>query len=90
MEIKLACVPEQVNLPLLQATSLVQDVVVKIVDAPQGTGYMLDLLERGACDVALTVADAFITARGSGKEVYLAGIWVKYAICIYHHHFSQN
>ena len=73
-------VPEQVNIPILLAiengyfTEFGLDVQYKLV--PEGTGKMLDLLETGELDVALTVTDGFIAGRAKGRKVELLGTYV--------------
>lgn len=37
---------------------------------------MLDMLERGDADIAMTVSDAFIVANSKGRNVELVGTWV--------------
>lgn len=37
---------------------------------------MLDLVERGEVDIAITVADAFIAGKGKGRPIQLCGTWV--------------
>lgn len=37
---------------------------------------MLEMLENNEADVAMTVTDAFIVARGQQRAVELAGVWV--------------
>lgn len=43
---------------------------------PEGTGAMLDLLENGTIDIALTVTDGFISGRAKGRRVELLGTFV--------------
>ena len=38
---------------------------------PEGTGAMLDKLESGDLDVALTVTDAFIAGKAKGRKIQL-------------------
>ena len=40
-------------------------------------GAMIDLLEKGQCDVALTVTDGFLASRGRGRQVELIGTYVE-------------
>ena len=80
--LRLAAVPEQVNIPLLLCLEhgifarYGLDVEHRVV--PEGTGKMLDLLEAGEVDVALTVTDGFIAGRaGGGRKVRLVGTFVE-------------
>jgi hypothetical protein len=36
---------------------------------PEGTGRMLEMLEKNEADIALTVTDAFIVANSKGRAV---------------------
>lgn len=80
-KIVLAGVPEQVNIPILLSLernlfkSKGLDVEYRLV--PEGTGKMLDLLESGDVDIALTVTDGFIAGKASGRKVNLAGTYVE-------------
>jgi ABC-type nitrate/sulfonate/bicarbonate transport system substrate-binding protein len=47
------------------------DVVFRIV--PEGTGKLLDLVERKEVDLAIMVTDAFIAGKSNGREVTLLG-----------------
>lgn len=73
----LAAVPEQVNIPILLCLERKiferygLEVVHRVV--PEGTGKMLDLLESGEVDVALTVTDGFIAGKAGGRRVRLVG-----------------
>lgn len=51
------------------------DVEHKII--PEGTGAMLDKLESGEIDVALTVTDGFIVGKANGRRVKMIGTFVK-------------
>jgi len=87
--LRLACVPEQVNLPIQIALerNIFQkyhiDVDVKWV--PEGTGKMIDMIEKNEVDVALTVSDALLVAIAKGRKVHLSGVFVPsplvWAIC---------
>ena len=80
-KIILGGVPEQVNIPIRIALErgLFQkwglDVEYRLV--PEGTGKMLDLLEKGELDVALTVTDGFIAGKSTGRKVKLCGTFVE-------------
>lgn len=43
---------------------------------PEGTGRMIDMLEKREVDLACTVCDAFIVARSKGRAVQMSGVWV--------------
>jgi len=78
----IAAVPEQVNIPLLlcqeQGIFARHGIEVEHRVVPEGTGKMLDLLESGEVDVALTVTDGFIAGRaGSGRRVKMVGTFVE-------------
>lgn len=81
--LRLALVPEQVNIPVAWAVQELQksatSLGVQLLYTPEGTGKMMDMLERREADVALTVADGFIAGRaGSGKKpVRLMGTFVE-------------
>jgi sulfonate transport system substrate-binding protein len=51
------------------------DVVFRIV--PEGTGKLLDLVERKEVDLAIMVTDAFIAGKSNGREVTLLGTYVE-------------
>jgi len=76
----LAGVSEQVNIPINICVErgifkeFGLDVEFRVV--PEGTGKMLDLVERGEVDIAITVADAFIAGKGKGRPIQLCGTWV--------------
>ena len=63
--ITIAGVPEQVNIPIsiCKERGIFEkygiDVVFRAV--PEGTGKLLDMIEKGDADIALTVADANAT-----------------------------
>lgn len=77
--LRLCCVPEQVNIPIFQANELQLfkkynlDLNVQIVS--EGTGKMIDMLEKNESDVALTVTDAFLVAKSQNKQVQLCGTY---------------
>jgi ABC-type nitrate/sulfonate/bicarbonate transport system substrate-binding protein len=79
-KIIIAGVPEQVNIPIqiCQERGIFEkyglDVEFRIV--PEGTGKMLDLIEKEEVDIAITVTDAFIAARAKGRPINLVGTWV--------------
>lgn len=80
-KLTIACVPEQVNIPisilkekLLSVEDVNLDITVKLV--PEGTGKMLDMLESREADVALTVTDAYMVANSKRRPVQLAGTFV--------------
>lgn len=78
--VRLACVPEQVNIPVDILKNLHIDEKynfdIQVLTVPEGTGKMLDMLERGDADIAMTVSDAFIVANAKGRAVELVGTWV--------------
>lgn len=80
MTIRLACVPEQVNIPVDMVKELRIDakynVDLQVLSVPEGTGKMLTMLENGEADIAMTVSDAFIVANAKGRAVELVGTWV--------------
>lgn len=43
---------------------------------PEGTGKMIDMLEKNEVDVALTVSDALLVAIAKGRKVKLSGTFV--------------
>ena len=79
-KIKMAGVPEQVNLPI--SLCIEQDIFknwgleVEFVLVPEGTGAMITKLENGEVDLALTVSDALIVGVASGRRVQLVGTYV--------------
>lgn len=78
--IRLAGVPEQVNLPIricldegiFQRYGV--DVEYRVV--PEGTGKLMELVESGEVDIAIMVADGFIAGRANGRKVNLYGTYV--------------
>jgi hypothetical protein len=50
---------------------------LQVVSVPEGTGKMIDMLEKEEVDVAITVADALIVARNKSKHIQLIGTWVE-------------
>lgn len=76
----LAGVSEQVNIPINicieRGIFKEHGIEVEFRVVPQGTGKMLDLVEEGAVDIAITVADAFIAGKGKGRPIQLCGTWV--------------
>lgn len=50
---------------------------MQVVSVPEGTGKMIDMLEKEEVDVAITVADALIVARNKSKHIQLIGTWVE-------------
>lgn len=80
MTVRLACVPEQVNIPVSMVKALHLDdkynVDLQVLSVPEGTGKMLTMLETGEADIAMTVSDAFIVANAKGRPVELVGTWV--------------
>lgn len=78
--IRVACVPEQVNIPLKMTVANHLDakynINIEIISVPEGTGKMLSMLENNETDIAMTVSDAFIVAKGQNREVTLSGVWV--------------
>eukprot|EP00981_Chlorochromonas_danica_P008068 scaffold1962_cov180-Ochromonas_danica.AAC.3 len=79
-KIRLACVPEQVNIPLALAVErgLLSHVGIdlEVQYVPEGTGKMIDMLLKNETDLALTVTDALIAANRQGKAVQMAGVFV--------------
>eukprot|EP00596_Hydrurales_sp_CCMP1899_P007511 CAMPEP_0119041000 /NCGR_PEP_ID=MMETSP1177-20130426/11085_1 /TAXON_ID=2985 /ORGANISM="Ochromonas sp, Strain CCMP1899" /LENGTH=188 /DNA_ID=CAMNT_0007006599 /DNA_START=94 /DNA_END=657 /DNA_ORIENTATION=- len=77
----LAGVPEQVNIPInicIERGIFKKygiDVTFRLV--PEGTGAMLNLLEEGGADLALTVTDAFMVGKANGRKVELLGTFVE-------------
>jgi ABC-type nitrate/sulfonate/bicarbonate transport system substrate-binding protein len=77
--IRLACVPEQVNIPI----SLIKELKIdekyqanlQVTLVPEGTGKMLELLDAGVVDIAFTVSDACMVARSKGRNLQLAGVY---------------
>jgi ABC-type nitrate/sulfonate/bicarbonate transport system substrate-binding protein len=43
---------------------------------PEGTGKLLDMIEKGEADIALTVADATISGCAKGRPIQVVGTWV--------------
>jgi len=78
--LRLACVPEQVNIPINYLAELgiaeSHNIDLNVLFVPEGTGKMLEMLEKNEADIALTVTDAFIVASSHGRAVQLAGVWV--------------
>eukprot|EP01038_Epipyxis_sp_PR26KG_P015786 gene15786-21380_t len=76
--LRLAFVPEQVNIPIWLSLDIAKDKGLDIIPilVPEGTGKMLDMLENNGADLALTVTDAFIVARSKGRNVQLCGTYV--------------
>lgn len=87
--LRLACVPEQVNLPIQIALerNIFQkyQIEVDVKWVPEGTGKMIDMIEKNEVDVALTVSDALLVAIAKGRKVRLSGVFVPsplvWAIC---------
>jgi len=78
--LRLVCVPEQVNIPVNYLAELGiaehHNIDLKVQLVPEGTGKMLEMLEKNEADIAMTVTDAFIVASSHGRAVQLAGVWV--------------
>mmetsp|Transcript_92818 Transcript_92818/g.181866 ORF Transcript_92818/g.181866 Transcript_92818/m.181866 type:complete len:257 (-) Transcript_92818:293-1063(-) len=78
--ITLACVPEQVNIPIKicheRGIFAKYGIEVNLHAVPEGTGKMLDMLEQGIADIAITVADATIAGCAKGRPIQLCGSWV--------------
>lgn len=80
MSIALACVPEQVNIPIkiCQERGIFRKYGIDVIihSVPEGTGRMLDMIEQGLVDIAITVADATIAGCAKGRPIQLCGSWV--------------
>lgn len=82
INIKIALVPEQVNIPLkiCLENNYFSNVKVELIIVPEGTGKMLEMLHNQEVDIALLVTDAFITAKANNKEKWkqlnLCGVYV--------------
>jgi len=81
VRLKLAGVPEQVNLPLAicqqEGIFALHGIEVEWVVVPEGTGRMIQLLEDGEVDVALTVTDALMVGVAAGRKARLVGTFVE-------------
>ena len=70
-KLTLCGVHEQVNIPIIicQEQKIFEkhglDVTFRIV--PEGTGAILDLIDKEEVDIALCVTDAFIAGKSKGK-----------------------
>jgi len=77
--VRLACVPEQVNIPVSLVKELKLDekyqINLEVTLVPEGTGKMLELLDAGEVDVAITVSDAYMVARSKGRNLQLVGVY---------------
>lgn len=51
------------------------DVEYKLV--PEGTGAMVDKLERGELDIALTVTDGCMVSKAKGRKIDIVGTFVE-------------
>lgn len=80
-KIILAGVWEQVNIPICicieRGIFKKYGIDVEFRKIPEGTGRMLDMIEEGSVDLAITVADAFISGKAKGRPVQLCGTWVQ-------------
>lgn len=80
-KVRLAGVPEQVNIPVQLCIEhgifIKHGVEVEWVLVPEGTGKMIQMLESGEVDVALTVSDALMVGVASGRAVRLVGTFVE-------------
>ena len=78
--IRIAGVPEQVNIPILMCIEqgIFKDsgLEVEFLLVPEGTGAMITKLESGEADLALTVSDALIVGVATGRRVQLVGTFV--------------
>jgi sulfonate transport system substrate-binding protein len=78
--ITIAGVPEQVNIPLsiCQERGIFEKygLIVAFKAVPEGTGKLLDMIEKGEADIALTVADATISGCAKGRPIQVVGTWV--------------
>lgn len=78
--VRLGGVPEQVNIPieicLKRGIFAKYNVDVEFTEIRQGTGRMLDMLEKDEIDVALTVTDAFMVGKSKSRKVSLCGTFV--------------
>jgi ABC-type nitrate/sulfonate/bicarbonate transport system substrate-binding protein len=76
----LAGVPEQVNIPISicreRGIFEKHGLEVEFRSVPEGTGKMLNMIEEGEVDVALTVADATIIGCAKGRPLQICGAWV--------------
>jgi ABC-type nitrate/sulfonate/bicarbonate transport system substrate-binding protein len=79
-KIRLACVPEQVNIPVQIALESgifeKHNIQTEVKWVPEGTGKMIEMMERDEVDIALTVADAMLVARSKQRNIQLCGCWV--------------
>lgn len=79
--IRLAGVPEQVNIPitLCKERGIFEryGLDVQYIIVPEGTGKMLDKLEASEVDIAITVTDATIAGRANGRKIQLCGTFVE-------------
>lgn len=81
----LAGVREQVNIPILlcQERKIFEKrgIEVDFRVVPEGTGAILDLIERKEIDIGLCVSDAFIAGRSKGRQAFLSGVYVDSPLC---------
>ena len=80
-KIILAGVWEQVNIPICICSERgifkKYGIDVEFRKVPEGTGKMLDMIEEGSVDLAITVADAFIAGKAKGRPIQICGTWVQ-------------
>lgn len=76
----IAGVPEQVNIPVNicaeRGIFKKHGIEVEVAVVPEGTGKMLEMIENGTTDIAITVSDAFMAGRAKGRAIQLCGTWV--------------
>jgi sulfonate transport system substrate-binding protein len=81
LSLRLAFVPEQVNIPLMLALEhgifSKHGLTVSHVLVPEGTGRMLAMVESGEADIAFTVTDATMVAKAKGSNIRLIGTFVE-------------
>ena len=76
----IAGVPEQVNIPvnicIERGIFKKYGIDVQLAVVPEGTGKMLEMIENGSTDIAITVSDAFMAGRAKGRPINICGTWV--------------
>ena len=79
IQLRVALVPEQINIPLQicveRGIFSKYNIEVELKEVGEGTGRMIDLLEKNEVDIAMTVTDAFIANKAKGRKISLCGTY---------------
>jgi sulfonate transport system substrate-binding protein len=73
-QVRIVGVPEHFNFPIMQWVK--QDASCSFDVVPEGTGKMLELLQNGNCDVAITLTEGSFKAMTNNPELVCLGVYV--------------